>query len=234
MAEPNGFYLLHRGWQDNPVFRGEAFSRRDAFVWMIEEASFKDRKIAAPKGELTLARGQFCHSLRFMAKAWKWEESRVRRFLSSLRAAKIIDAATDAGQTLVTVCNYDKYQTDKKSAAAATDAASPQQRRGDAANEKEGNKGKKITSNDVIRASQLSEGFEPSDGNGAMAQIAGKWSGPEREAELARWRAHHTAKGTKMKDWDAAWQTWIGNSVKFQRQSSWSFGNAPANPDIPI
>jgi DNA-binding transcriptional MocR family regulator len=29
---------------------------------------------------------------------------------------------------------------------------------------------------------------------------------------------HHTAKGTLMLDWDAAWRTWVGNEIKFSRR----------------
>ena len=27
-----GFYLMHRGWQDSPIFGRETYSRRDAWV----------------------------------------------------------------------------------------------------------------------------------------------------------------------------------------------------------
>lgn len=136
-----GYYRMYRGWQDNAVFRNEAFSRRDAFVWLIENASFKPARVHAPLGEVNLQRGQLCHSLRFMAKAWKWDEAKVRRFLSSLQTAKIIDAANDAGQKLITICNYDKYQASSDDSDAANDAASTQHRRGGDAKNKEGNKG---------------------------------------------------------------------------------------------
>lgn len=138
----SGFYLMHRGWQDNPVFRNEAFSRRDAFLWLIEAATYRTVRVHAGAGEITLERGQLSHSLRFMAKAWQWDEAKVRRFLSSLSRAKMIDAHTDAGQTVVTVCNYDKYQAPERVTDAASDAATTQQRRGDDAKKKEGNKGK--------------------------------------------------------------------------------------------
>lgn len=144
MAGGDGFYLMHRGWQDHPVFRGEAFSRRDAFVWLIEEAAFVERRVAAPKGEVRLARGQLCASLRFMAKAWKWDEPRVRRFIASLQKAQIIDASTDAGQTVITICNYDVYQAPTRAPDAGTDAAATQHRRGTDANDKELNNGNKV------------------------------------------------------------------------------------------
>lgn len=137
----SGFYLMHRGWQDNPVFRNEEYSRRDAFVWLIEQAAYKATRVHAGGGTINLTRGQLSHSLRFMAKAWKWDEARVRRFIASMQKEKIIDAATDAGQTVLTICNYERYQTVGQQTDAATDAEATQQRRSNDAKSKEGNTG---------------------------------------------------------------------------------------------
>lgn len=35
------------------------------------------------------------------------------------------------------------------------------------------------------------------------------------QAETARFLDHHRAKGSLMKDWNAAWRTWMGNAQKF-------------------
>jgi len=78
------------------------------------------------------------HSIRFMATAWQWDEAKVRRFLSSLKSAKIIDAGSDAGQTVITICKYEIYQAPTKPADAANDDGSPQHHRGDDAKYKEG------------------------------------------------------------------------------------------------
>jgi hypothetical protein len=37
------------------------------------------------------------------------------------------------------------------------------------------------------------------------------------EREITRFRDHHTAKGTRFSDWQAAWRTWIGNAIEFGR-----------------
>ncbi|MDY7525505.1 hypothetical protein [Sphingomonas sp. 10B4] len=134
-----GFYLMHRGWQDNPVFRNEEYSRRDAFVWLIEEAAYKPTRVHAGSGAISLNRGQLSHSLRFMAKAWQWDEARVRRFIASLVREGIIDAVADAGQTVITICNYETYQSLSQAPDAADDASTTQQRRSDDAKKNEVN-----------------------------------------------------------------------------------------------
>lgn len=136
----SGHYRMHRGWQEHPVFRNEPFSRRDAWVWLIEEASYKPRVVTPSGVEVHLGRGQLAHSLRFMARAWKWDEAKVRRFLSRLQKENMIDTRTDAGVTHLTICNYDHYQARENDADAPPDAASTQHRRGGDANENEGRK----------------------------------------------------------------------------------------------
>ena len=118
-----GWYRMHRGWMDHPVFRDEEFSRRDAFQWLIQEAAIQDGVVVTPEGEIVVRRGQVAHSLRHLARVWKWTDSRVRRFLKATQQSKIIDTATDAGRTVVTICNYDKYQMPAREADAPTDAA---------------------------------------------------------------------------------------------------------------
>ncbi len=105
-----GLVMIDRDILNHPSFADEAFTERDAFIWMICEASYQDRTVRTRKGPLNLARGQLTASTRFMADKWGWKEPRVRRFLKRLKIDAMIDVNTDAVQTVVTVCNYDKYQ----------------------------------------------------------------------------------------------------------------------------
>lgn len=185
----SGWYLMHRGWMDHPVFRSEAFSRRDAFVWLIEEAAFKPTVVALPGRSLRLERGQLSHSTRFMAAAWRWSEPKVRRYLTSLRQAKIIDAETDAGQTVITICNYDKYQLSSETGDAASDAQVTHQRRTSDAKKKEGKEIKETTARADAHDSGREYAFE-----GAVVRLSQKdfdgWAVayhaiPDLRAELA-------------------------------------------------
>src|SRR5262249_10786551 len=59
-------------------------------------------------------RGQLSHSLRYMAEAWGWRSDfRVRTFLNRLKSNAQINTQTDAGQTVITICNYGRYQNPK-------------------------------------------------------------------------------------------------------------------------
>jgi hypothetical protein len=73
----------------------------------VREASWKDRPVV---GGVTLKRGQLHHSVRFMAGAWRWKPARVQRFLDRLRTDTMIETATDTGRTIITLCNFSKWQ----------------------------------------------------------------------------------------------------------------------------
>ena len=105
-----GVFAVDRGIWDHPSFANEPLTEREAWQWLIAEASFKDRTKRIGSVVLALSRGQVGASLRFMADKWQWSEPRVRRFLKRLKTDAMIDASTGAGITVITVCNYNKYQ----------------------------------------------------------------------------------------------------------------------------
>lgn len=152
----SGFYLMYRGWQDNPVFGGpkrEPFCRRSAWVWLIEHAVFATTTVLIGGRPVELRRGQLSYSLRDLASQWGWAEARVRRWCVSLASAKMIECVTDAGRTIITICNYEKYQ-DRPSAGDAEDAASMTHRRRTVdAHNKEGKEGKEVEDSEEADAS---------------------------------------------------------------------------------
>jgi hypothetical protein len=129
-----GTVNISRDLWDDEAFRDATFSEREAWIWMIAEASWKPRKKRVGDRVVDLERGQLAASLRFMAGAWDWTDSKVRRFLDKLSKREMVSTKTDAGVTVVTICNYDKYQ----SAGRSTDAGPTQDRRRTDANEKKG------------------------------------------------------------------------------------------------
>lgn len=130
---------MHRGWQDNPVFGREIFSRRDAWVWLIEHAAFRPTKVGLGKKTIDVNRGQLCYSLRYLARAWGWDDARVRRFIGRAMDEGMVACVADAGQSLITICNYEAYQNFSCVADAPTDAPTTQARRSNDANKKEDN-----------------------------------------------------------------------------------------------
>jgi hypothetical protein len=67
----------------------------------------------------------------------------------------------------------------------------------------------------------LPEGWQPRGfTTGKCKAIVASWSPERLETEIEKFRAHHKKSGTKWADWQAAWQTWVLNSVEFERPQS--------------
>jgi hypothetical protein len=106
-----GVFGVDRGVWDHPLFQErKSFSRMQAWLWLLSEAAWKPRRVRFAGQTIAIHRGQIAHSIRFMAKAWRWEQTKVVRFLSDLKTETMIATETATGITVTTICNYDKYQ----------------------------------------------------------------------------------------------------------------------------
>lgn len=106
-----GWYAMRRGWMDHEMFRKTEYSEREAWVWLIENAVYEERMISVLGNPTKLHRGQLSYSMRFLKKAWNWNLPKVHRYLQHLDKWNAIKTQTDTGQTVITICNYDKYQS---------------------------------------------------------------------------------------------------------------------------
>ena len=116
-----------------------AFTGREAYAWMFDEAAWKQRKVNVSGHTVVLERGQMAYSGRFMAKAWDWPEPTVRQFLGRLQTDGLITCTnTYARRKIITLCEYNQIA----SADDELDAATSHGPRTDVANEKERKNGK--------------------------------------------------------------------------------------------
>lgn len=109
-----GFYLMHRGWLESPVFAKEAFTEREAWVWLIEEANYKPDYWNICGRKVLLPRAQLSHAIRHLSETWGWNKSKTERYLGKLKKWDMIETRTETGQLVITICNYDEYQDGNK------------------------------------------------------------------------------------------------------------------------
>jgi hypothetical protein len=107
-----GHIRLQRGWLSHPMLGGEPYCKRAAWAWLVEHAAWKRRAVNIRGRTITVQRGQLAASQRYLAVAWKWDRASVRRFLMSLYKEGAIDPVNASGETIITICNYTKYQAD--------------------------------------------------------------------------------------------------------------------------
>lgn len=102
-----GYFTVPRGVMDDPrLGPPEPFTRRQAWIWMLEQAAWKPVQVYVEGAVVALERGQLSHSTRFLADAWGWDRSRVRRLLAHVSRMNMARVETDPGQTVITICNY--------------------------------------------------------------------------------------------------------------------------------
>lgn len=125
MSVDGGTFCVARNLWGHPAFKSEPFTEREAWLWIIGYARYRRGVVRVGDALVEVERAELACSLRFMAQAWKWHDSRVRRYLSRLKKMEMISSKTDAGVTVISVCNYERYQFPD----ATADAAPTQHRR---------------------------------------------------------------------------------------------------------
>lgn len=134
----DGFVLIHRKIFESPMFEDdEPFSKREALIWMVCAAAWTDTTVRYKGALHHLKRGQLIASIRDLADRWKWNRCKVERFLRETASETAIETASETGITVITICNYDKYQS------ANHDRETPSETPSETASETHNNKVKK-------------------------------------------------------------------------------------------
>ncbi|MCC7047183.1 MAG: hypothetical protein IT562_10760 [Alphaproteobacteria bacterium] len=221
-----GVFAVDRGiWEHDLLLEDAPFSRREAWLWIISEAAWRPHRRRVMGRTFDLERGQLVASLRFIASKWRWSEPRVRRFLAALISEQMVDAKTDAGVTVLTVCKYVHYQRVSLPSDAIpkedNDAGATQERR-----KVEDKEDKELPSSlrsegraraPNPRATRLPDDWRPDELGLAFANSRGL-HGQDQRDEIEKFKNHWGAKAGKdaaKLDWPATWRTWVLNWVKF-------------------
>lgn len=107
-----GYVKAFRRRFEHPLFKNEKFCRGYAWDWMVAMACISPQEYDLRGTTVHLARGQFVASPDEMAEAWHWSRAAVRRFLTRLETDHMIDQKTGHKKTVITICNYEFYQSD--------------------------------------------------------------------------------------------------------------------------
>jgi hypothetical protein len=224
----SGTVNISRGIWSDTAFKEEQFTEREAFMWMIMEASYKAREKRVGSVVARTERGQLATSIRFMSDAWGWSKSRVDRFLKRLENRDMIGTESGTGINVITIRKYDEYQnTPNHNGTAETvnrdssGTAAGQQR-------DKPNKGlipdaTQVEKKREAKASQKSPTGTRLQPDWILPKDWGEWAISEgwdeptirEQAERFRdyWIGVPGAKGRKL-DWQATFRNWMRNKPK--------------------
>ncbi len=112
----SGFVTIDRSVFGHGFFPKEKMSEREAWIWIIQNAAWKDTQHRVGGKILPVPRGSFMTTLRELQAVFCWKsDTKVRNFLKRLEAERMIERTAcgpkNAPKTHVTICNYEEYQT---------------------------------------------------------------------------------------------------------------------------
>ena len=107
-----GNVKIARGIFKHNMFKNEPFTEREAWIWLICGASYKDDTIRIPNTNIVtkIKRGEYMASYRFLATKFKWPISRVKRVIERFKSGLMLNTRVEQGITFITIENYDEYQ----------------------------------------------------------------------------------------------------------------------------
>ena len=207
-----GWVRLHRGWENSSKFKPEPYCERAAWCWLLSNAAWKEsRRIGGKGDEVVIGEGQIHVSDRSLASVWGWEKKRVRRFLTKLETTKSATINRTSNGTVLTLENWELYQSREPSSAPSTTPIEDQPR----TTHKEGKEEKKVSAKP--KKHSIPSDWQPSDfGDGTESQkIVAGWHKEFFKQQVESFKAHHTAKGSQFVNWQSAWSTWVIGSRRF-------------------
>lgn len=107
-----GWISLHRSIEDHWLWETDrAFTRLEAWIDILLMVNHKERKIMIGNDLITVERGQKITSIRKLCERWSWSNSKVKKFLGLLERDEMLIVKSDTKKTVITVVNYDFYQS---------------------------------------------------------------------------------------------------------------------------
>lgn len=109
--ENTNWLKVNRKLFDSDLWLADTFTKGQAWVDLFGNANHTVGKFWVRGNEVKIYRGQIGWSELTMAKRWRWSKNKVRRFLKWLETEQQIKQQKTPITTVITILNYDKYQS---------------------------------------------------------------------------------------------------------------------------
>lgn len=109
-----GWFKIQRDIENHWIWKSsEPFDKRSAWIDLIMLANYADRKTTDGESVVLRKRGDVNYSMLFLAKRWKWDRRKVRRFLVALESDGMVSLHGTQHGTTITIENYAKWQGER-------------------------------------------------------------------------------------------------------------------------
>jgi hypothetical protein len=99
----------HHLWLEDRIY-----SRAEAWLDLLQIAAIAPQKRMIAGHPIEIPRGGIVASVRFLSVRYKWSNTKVCLFLDSLECEGMIKREKRQGNTVILLCNFDKYNTGKR------------------------------------------------------------------------------------------------------------------------
>lgn len=107
-----GWFSIDRKLFDHWLWTSkEPFDCRSAWIDLIGLATYKDHHEFYNNAFVLRKRGEINVSMLWLAKRWKWDRRKVKRFLMALADDGMLSLNSTTNGTTITLENYDFYQS---------------------------------------------------------------------------------------------------------------------------
>lgn len=117
VADNFGWIKLSRKIQQNDFWKSAgAFDNRSAWIDILLSASYEKSEVYnhSAKTVITIEPGQMLTSIKSLTDKWEWSYNKVSRYLDNLEQMKMISQKRTTKYTIITILNWDKYQTKER------------------------------------------------------------------------------------------------------------------------
>ena len=110
----DGWLKLHRSLSDHWIFSFKEPDKALAWIDLLIMARHTGGTVMMKGRALHLERGQIGISQLSLQKKWGWSQNKVKRFLNLLKKHDMCDFKTNDLTTVITICNFDSFQTGER------------------------------------------------------------------------------------------------------------------------
>ncbi|MFN1736771.1 DnaD domain protein [Staphylococcus aureus] len=109
-----GWISIDRSIQNHWLFKEKrTFSKFEAWIYLLMEANHSKAKVLIGNQIVTVERGQRLTSILTLSDLFNWSRFKVKTFLDLLESDGMLEVKTTSKYTLITIVNYDFYQSEQ-------------------------------------------------------------------------------------------------------------------------
>ncbi|HCX9883224.1 replication protein DnaD [Staphylococcus aureus] len=109
-----GWISIDRSIQNHWLFKEKrTFSKFEAWLYLLMEANHSKAKVPIGNQIVTVERGQRLTSILTLSDLFNWSRFKVKTFLDLLESDGMLEVKTTSKYTLITIVNYDFYQSEQ-------------------------------------------------------------------------------------------------------------------------